>query len=124
MKQVFRLYCSRYLNAKKVALCLALTIGSLLFITDYCRAQASDQPVEYETPGVLDAYDILPPDLLEGKDFWLDRRVISYGFNNRFTINSHFGKFEANGEDMLIIREHEVVAIGGLREIKKNRSIW
>jgi hypothetical protein len=128
MKQVFRLYCSRYLDTKKVALCIALTIGSLLFITDYCRGQASAQPesstkpVEYETPGVLDAYDILPPDLLEGKDFWLDRRVITYGFNNRFTINSHFGKFEANGEDMLIIREHEVVAIGGLREIKKTKA--
>jgi len=122
MKQVFRLYLGRYLNTKRVALCIALTIGSLLFITDYCRAQASDQPVEYETPGILDAYEILPPDLLEGKNFWLDRRVVSYGFNNRFTINSHFGKFEANGEDMLGIREHEIGAIGGLREIKKTEA--
>ncbi len=122
MKQVFRLYCSRYLDAKRVALCIVLTIGSLLFITDYCRAQESDQPVEYETPGVLDAYEILPPDLLEGKDFWLDRRVTSYGLNNRFTIHSHFGKFEANGEDMLRIRQHEIVAIDGLREIKKTKA--
>lgn len=122
MKQVFRSYCSRYPDTKKVALCIALTIGSLLFITDYCRGQASDQPVEYETPGILDAYEILPPELLEGKDFWLDRRVVSYGFNNRFIINSHFGRFEANGEDMLIIRQHEVVAIGGLREIKKTKA--
>jgi hypothetical protein len=103
-------------------LCLALTIGSLLFIADYCRAQASDQPVEYETPGVLDAYEILSPDLLEGKDFWLDRRVVSYGLNNRYKINSHFGKFEANGEEMLRIREHEITAIGGLREVKKTKA--
>ena len=122
MKQVFRLCCSRYLDTKKVALCIALTIGSLLFITDYCRAQASDQPVEYETPGVLDAYEILPPDLLEGKNFWLDRRVVSYGLNNRYTINSHFGKFEASGEDMLRIRQHEIVSIDGLREIKKTKA--
>jgi len=120
MKQVFRLCCGRYSGTKRVALCIALTIGSLLFITDYCRAQAADQPVEYETPGILDAYEILSPELLEGKDFWLDRRVVSYGLNNRYTINSHFGKFEANGEDMLRIREHEIKAIGGLREVKKS----
>ena len=120
MKQVFRLCCGRYSGTKRVALCIALTIGSLLFITDYCRAQASDQPVVYETPGILDAYEILSPELLEGKDFWLDRRVVSYGLNNRYTINSHFGKFEANGEEMLRIREHEIKAIGGLREVKKS----
>ena len=119
MEHIFRLCCGRYSGVKSVALCLALTLGSLLFITDYCRAQASDQPVAYETPGILDAYEILPPELLEGKNFWLDRRVVSYGLNNRYTINSHFGKFEANGEDMLRIREHEIKAIGSLREIKK-----
>ncbi len=122
MKQVFGLCCGRYLSTKRVALCLALTIGSLLFFTDYCRGQTSAQSTGYETPGVLDAYEILPPNLLEGKDFWLDRRVVSYGFNNRYTINSHFGKFEANGEDMLRIREHEIVAIDGLREIKKTKA--
>ncbi len=123
MKQAFSSYCGRYIDTKKVALCIALTIGSLLFITDYCRGQESDQPVEYETPGILDAYEILPSDLLEGKDFWLDRRVVSYGLNNRYTINSHFGKFEANGEDMLRIREHEIKAIDGLREIKKQKHL-
>lgn len=128
MEQVFGLCRARYAGTKRVALCLALTLGSLLFIADYCRAQASAQPVsstkpvEYETPGILDAYEILPPELLEGKNFWLDRRVVSYGLNNRFIINSHFGKFEANGEEMLRIREHEVVAIGGLREIKKTKA--
>ncbi len=122
MKQVFRLYLGRYLDTKRVALCIALTIGSFLFITDYCRGQASDQPVAYETPGILDAYEILPPDLLEGKDFWMDRRVVSYGLNNRYIINSHFGKFEANGEGMLRIREQEIRAIGGLREIKKTKA--
>jgi hypothetical protein len=122
MKQAFSSYCDRYLDTKRVAVCIALTIGSLLFFTDYCKGQSSAQPVGYETPGVLDAYEILSPNLLEGKDFWLDRRVVSYGLNNRYTINSHFGKFEANGEGMLIIREHEIEAIGGLREIKKTKA--
>jgi hypothetical protein len=101
---------------------MVLIIGNLLFNADYCRGQATDQPVEYETPGVLDAYEILPPNLLEGENFWLSRRVVSYGLNNRYTINSHFGKFEANGEDMLRVREHEIKAIGGLKEIKKSNA--
>ena len=123
MKQVLRLRHSRYIDTKSVALCMVLTIGCLLFFADYCRGQATDQPVEYETPGILDAYEILPPDLLEGENYWLSRRVVSYGLNNRYTINSHFGKFEANGEDMLRIREHEIGAIGGLREIKKQKHL-
>ena len=65
---------------------------------------------------------VLAPNLLEGENFWLSRRVVSYGLNNRYTINSHFGKFEANGEDMLRIREHEIKAIGGLKEIKKSKA--
>ncbi|KHE90458.1 MAG: hypothetical protein K8F52_13050 [Candidatus Scalindua rubra] len=122
MEQVFGLCCGRYPTTKRVALCLALTIGSLLFIADYCRAQKSDQPAEYETPGILDAYEILPSELLEGKNFWMDRRVVSYGLNNHYTINSHFGKFEANGEDMLRMRQQEIRAIDGLREVKKTSA--
>jgi len=57
-----------------------------LFITDYCKGQASDQPVEYETPGFLDAYEILPPILLDDKNYWVDMRVVPYGLNNRYTI--------------------------------------
>ncbi len=68
MKQAFKLYCGRF-DIKGVTLCMALTIGSLLFFTDYCRGQTSAQPAGYETPGVLDAFEILPPNLLEGKNY-------------------------------------------------------
>ncbi len=122
MKKNFLLFCGQYASIKSVIMCMALTIASLLSYADCCRAQATDQPVEYETPGVLDAYEILPPDLLEGKNFWVERRVVSYGLNNRYTIYSHFGKFEANGEDMLRIRIQEIRAIEGLREIKKSNA--
>ncbi len=121
MKQVFKLYCSRC-DIKKVALCLVLTIGSLLFFTDYCRGQTSARPVGYETPGVLDAFEILSPELLEGKNYWVDRRVVSFGFTNRYTIHSHFGRFEAHGDEMLLIRQQEIGAIDGLREVKKSKA--
>jgi hypothetical protein len=121
MKQAFKLYCGRF-DIKGVTLCMALTIGSLLFFTDYCRGQTSAQPAGYETPGVLDAFEILPPNLLEGKNYWVDRRVVSFGFTNRYTIHSHFGKFEAHGDEMLLIRQQEIRAIESLREIKKSKA--
>ena len=121
MKQTFKLYCGRY-DIKSVTLCMALTIGSLLFFTDYCRGQTSTQSAGYETPGVLDAYEILPPHLLEGKNYWVDRKVVSFGFTNRYTIYSHFGKFEAHGDEMLRIRQQEIKAIESLREIKKSKA--
>ncbi|MEE9176315.1 MAG: hypothetical protein V3U19_09110 [Thermodesulfobacteriota bacterium] len=121
MKQAFKLYGSRY-DVKSVVLCMALTIGSLLFFTDYCRGQASAQHVGYEIPGELDAYEILPPNLLEGKNYWVDRRVVSFGFTNRYTIYSHFGKFEAHGDEMLRTRQQEIRAIESLREIKRTKA--
>ncbi len=120
MNTISRLPLKQY--TKSIYLLLFMSLGIMLFFTAVCIGQTETQPVGYETPGVLDAYEILPPNLLEGKNFWLDRRVVSYGLNNRYTINSHFGKFEANGEDMLRIREHEIRAIGGLREIKKSKA--
>ncbi len=122
MQKVIGLCLSRYVSIKSVTMCMVLTIGILFSYTDYCRGQVTDQSVEYETPGVLDAYEILPPDLLEGKYYWVERRVVSYGLNNRYTIYSHFGKFEANGEDMLRIRIQEIRVIEGLREIKKSKA--
>jgi hypothetical protein len=123
MKQFFRLRHNQYIDTKSVALCMVLTIGCLLFITDYCRGQAPDQPSGYETPGILDANEILPPYLLEGKNYLVDRRVVSDGLDNRYTINSHFGKFEATGEGMLRIRQQEIRTIEFLREIKKQKHL-
>jgi len=94
----------------------------LIVFTDYCRGQASAQHVGYEIPGELDAYEILPPNLLEGKNYWVDRRIVSFGFTNRYTIYSHFGKFEAHGDEMLRTRQQEIRAIESLREIKRTKA--
>jgi hypothetical protein len=99
-----------------------MALGIMLFFTAVCIGQTETQPVGYEVPGVLDAYKILPPDLLEGEDFWVDRNVVSFGFNNRYTIVSRFGQFEADGDEMLRIRVHEIKAIDAVGEIKKTKA--
>ena len=122
MKPVFRLHYSRYIDTKNVALCMALIMGALFSFSDVCRSQTSAQPAGYETPGILDAHKILPRDLLEGGNYWVERRVVTRRFNNHFTIKSRFGQFETQSEDMLRIRVNEVAAIGMLEEVKKSSA--
>jgi hypothetical protein len=95
MNTISRLPLKQYKNLIHQSLFMAL--GIMLFFTAVCIGQTEAQPVGYETPGVLDAYKILPPDLIEGEDFWVDRKVVTFGFNNRYTIVSRFGQFEADG---------------------------
>ncbi len=96
--------------------------GSLIFFTAVCVGQTETTPTGYETPGILDAHKILPRDLLEGGNYWVERRVETRRFNNHFIIKSRFGQFEVQGEDMLRIRVNEVAAIGMLEEIKKSSA--
>ena len=48
--------------------------------------------------------------------------MFTHGFTNYYTVRSPFGIFEAEGEDMLRTRIHELKAIAALREIKKTRA--
>jgi len=123
MNTISRLPLKQNTNPIHQSLFIFMALGIMLFFTAVCVGQTETQPVGgYETPGVLDAYKILPPDLLEGEDFWVDRNVVSFGFNNRYTIVSRFGQFEADGDEMLRIRVHEISAIDAVEEIKKTKA--
>ncbi len=123
MNTISRLPLKQNTNPIHQSLFIFMALGIMLFFTAVCVGQTETQPVGgYETPGVLDAYKILPPDLLEGEDFWVDRNVVSFGFNNRYTIVSRFGQFEADGDEMLRIRVHEIKAIDAVEEIKKTKA--
>jgi len=75
MKYVIRLKFKRCINSVSMTSYMVLAIGTMMFFTAFCEGQTSNQTIEYETPGVLDAYDVLPPDLLKGSNFWVDRKV-------------------------------------------------
>jgi hypothetical protein len=77
---------------------------------------------EYETPDILRASEIIPPELLEGKNYNVHEDVLTYGFTNYYTITSPYGTFEAEGDDMLRNRIHEIKAIAALQEIKKSNA--
>ncbi len=77
---------------------------------------------EYETPGIISASEVLPPNLLEGVYHNVQDDVLTYGFTNYFTIMSPYGTFEAEGDDMVRTRIHEIKAIAALQEIKKSNA--
>lgn len=84
--------------------------------------EAYAKSIVYENPGILKAHDILPKELLEGKYHTVMEDVATYDLNNRFTILSEFGSFEAFSEGMLRIRIQEIQAIAVLHEIKKTKA--
>ena len=76
----------------------------------------------FETPPVLNAHDLLPPDLAKGPYHEVDASVATDGFRNVYSITSEFGPFEAHGDDMLRIRVHEIEALAALKQISAGRE--
>lgn len=65
----------------------------------------------FQTPPVLHARELLPPDMLAGPHFQVDDRVPTDGLLGHFTLRSGFGTFVAPGRELLRIRIAELAAI-------------
>ena len=74
----------------------------------------------YETPPVLSAASVLPPELIKGLDFQVDDKVTNDGLMNHYQINSTFGKFDANSDAELAKRVQEVGAIAKLKKLESS----
>jgi len=104
-----------------LATCIVLSVFSMHLLPSLCLGQQAAAS-GYETPGILKASEILPPELLEGDHYKVMEEVATYDFTNRFTISTPYGQFEVIGEDMLRIRIQEILAIAALQEIKKSKA--
>ena len=120
----------RVLYMNKIMIVPPLVFFSLgLFVTS-CSSGPEDKEGQqrqipthalgYETPRVLKAEEVLPPDLLNGKHHKVLEDVVTYGFTNHFTITSPYGQFEAEGEDILRTRIQEIQALAAMKELKKS----
>ena len=74
----------------------------------------------FEELPVLNASEILRPEMLAGPHHKVREEVPTYFGANKFTIDSDFGVFEANGNEMLIRRINEINAIAKLKEISRS----
>jgi len=78
------------------------------------RAEAA-----FEELPVLNASEILRPDILTGPHHKVSEPVPTYFGANRFTIDSDFGVFEADGNEVLLRRINEINAIAQLKEVSR-----
>src|SRR6266487_1464280 len=100
---------------------LALTLSA----TFQCLAQ-TPEPMEvrraeavFEELPELKASEILKPELLKGPHHVVRDPVPTGSGMNQFTIDSDFGVFEADGNEMLLQRLKEIDAIARLQEVSR-----
>ncbi len=100
--------------------CLTIAFGLVL------SAAAQTEPFEvrwaeaaFEELPVLNASEILRPEFLAGPHHKVREPVPTYFGANQFTIDSDFGVFEANGNEMLVRRINEINAIAQLMDVSR-----
>jgi len=90
-----------------------------------CLAQ-TPEPIEirraeavFEELPELNASEILKPELLKGPHYVVRDPVPTSAGMNQFTIDSDFGVFEADGNEMLLQRLKEIDAIARLQDVSR-----
>src|SRR5213083_3358833 len=106
---------------KPTNILIALTLGAAFS----CLAQ-TPEPVEvrraeavFEELPELNASEILKPELLKGPHHVVREPVPTASGMNQFTIDSDFGVFEADGNEMLLQRVKEIYMIAKLKDVSR-----
>lgn len=100
-------------------------LSSLHFVIFSVLAQNEPEPSpsaaagDYEVLPQLSASEILNPAILDGPNYKIRDEVSTYSGANHFMIDSQFGIFEAEGNEMLVRRVAEINAIAKLREVSR-----
>src|ERR1700746_698136 len=102
-----------------------LVLTMALSVTLPCLAQTTE-PFEvrraeaaFEELPELKASEILKPELLRGPHYVVRDPVPTASGMNQFTIDSDFGVFEADGNEMLLQRLKEIDAIARLGDVSR-----
>jgi len=80
------------------------------------KGQAVD--TEYEQPPELKASTILKPELVKGKYYTVEDRVINDGLYNHYKVTSPFGNFQAGSTNSLKILVNEINAIAAMKQVE------
>jgi hypothetical protein len=110
MRDQMRIFC--------VAVAIAVTVPCLAQTPEPFEVRRAEAVFE-ELP-VLNASEILRPEFLSGPHHKVREPVPTYFGANRFSIDSDFGVFEADGNEMLVTRIKEVNAIARLKDVSRS----
>ena len=86
------------------------------------RSDAPVQPVTFEAPPVLDAEEVLSPELYKGQYHVVKSDVYTYGLMNDYVMDTDFGTYDVVSDEMLRIRVQETQALAALEEISKTKE--
>src|SRR5215510_3932379 len=100
-----------------VALTLSATFQSIAQTPQPFEVRRAEAVFE-ELPE-LQASDILKSEFLKGPHFVVREPVPTSAGMNQFTIDSDFGVFEADGNEMLLQRLKEIEAIARLQDVSR-----
>lgn len=77
----------------------------------------------YETPPIFQAKSILQPELLKGKSYIVQDKVLNDGLYNHYTLESSFGIFKAGSTSDLKILINEINAIAAMRQVETDDTV-
>jgi hypothetical protein len=116
-------------SAKRVTLTRYFLAGVALLLIDAtcCCAQdlqatSSEAASSFEELPELTASEILKPELLKGPHHTVRENVPTSSGANQFVIESDFGIFQADGNEMLLQRIKEIYAIAQLKEVSRGEE--
>jgi hypothetical protein len=75
----------------------------------------------FEEPPTLNPSEILKPEFLSGPHFKVHDEVTTYSGGTHYLIDSDFGPFDAESNEMLRIRISEIDAIAKLQEVSNEK---
>lgn len=77
---------------------------------------------DYETAGNRPVKEVLPPAVAAGPDYTVTDPVVADGYMYQFKVKSPYGPYDVTGTGALRKLEHEIWAIGQLRQITKSEA--
>ena len=98
----------------------ALAMAAAMLWRGGGRGTVAHAQSRFETPPVLPASELAPPDLLQGPTFTVDPQVPIVGMLGQFTLRADVGTFEAHGREMLRIRVGELHALAQIERMSKS----
>jgi len=100
---------------------LILVVGTALPILGQATSSlpSGQGDSDFEELPELKASEILKPEFLKGQYHTVQESVPTSSGMNRFTIDSQFGAFEAEGNEMLVRRVGEIDAIARLKDMSR-----
>jgi hypothetical protein len=106
----------------KARLTLILIVSASAALS--CLAQTPEPSpstdASFEELPDLSASEILRPEVVKGPHHTVREPVSTYSGANQFMIDSEFGIFEADGNEMLLRRINEINAIARLKEVSRS----